>query len=105
MHLRLNRKSALPIHVQLGAQLLHLIQTGHWAAGTRLPTVRQLAGTLRINRNTVSKVFGELEREGYLSCERGRGTFVSPRKRKRAGLGPLLATIDEATRAARRLGL
>lgn len=105
MKLRLNRKAPLPVHAQLKAQLAHLIQAGRWAAGTRLPTVRQLAGTLRINRNTVSKVFGELEREGYLSCERGRGTFVSPRKRKRAGLGPLLATIDEATRAARRLGL
>ncbi len=107
MKLRLNRKAPLPVHAQLKAQLAHLIETGRWAAGTRLPTVRQLAGTLRINRNTVSKVFGELERERYLSCERGRGTFVSPRKRerKRAGLGPLLATIDEATRAARRLGL
>lgn len=106
MHLRLNRKSALPIHVQLGAQLLHLIQTGHWPAGTRLPTVRQLAGTLRINRNTASKVFAELERGGHLSCEPGRGTFVSPRKaaRKAGQLQELLGMMDEAVRRARRLG-
>ena len=80
MHLRLNRKSPLPIHIQLKAQLAHLIQAGEWSPGRRLPTVRQLAGSLRINRNTASRVFADLAREGHLSCERGRGTFVSPRR-------------------------
>lgn len=106
MFLKLKRKSPLPIHVQLRAQLVHLIQSGRWAPGTRLPTVRRLAGTLNINRNTVSKVFAELERGGYLSCERGRGTFVSPRGRRenRQKLRELLAAADEAARTARRLG-
>jgi len=65
-----------------------------------------LAGTLRINRNTASKVFAELERGGHLSCEPGRGTFVSPRKaaRKAGQLRELLGMMDEATRRARRLG-
>jgi len=104
--LRLNRKSALPIHVQLKAQLAHLIQTGRWTPGMRLPTVRQLAGVLRINRNTASKVFAELQRGGYLSCEAGRGTFVAPRKSagKSEKLRELLAMMDEATRRARQLG-
>lgn len=44
MDLNLNRKSQLPIHVQLKAQLTHLIQAGQLAPGVRLPTVRQLAG-------------------------------------------------------------
>lgn len=106
MKLRLNRKSALPIHVQLKAQLAHLIQTGQWRSGARLPTVRQLAGVLHINRNTASKVFRELAREGYLSCEPGRGTFVSPRKagEKGARLRELLAVMDEAAHRARQLG-
>lgn len=106
MHLKLNRKSSLPIHIQLKAQLAHVIQAGEWSPGRRLPTVRQLAGSLRINRNTASRVFAELAREGYLSCERGRGTFVSPR---RAGGKPertreLLLLLDEAMGRARRLG-
>jgi len=107
MRFALNRKSPLPIHVQLQAQLTHLIQSGHWRPGTQLPTVRQLARVLRINRNTAAKVFGELERDGYLSCEPGRGTFVSPRRAgaKTDGLRELWATADEAARRARRLGV
>src|SRR6267142_4783008 len=98
MDLNLNRKSQLPIHVQLKAQLTHLIQAGQLAPGVQLPTVRQLAGFLRINRNTVSKVFGDLEREGYLSCEPGRGTFVSRAQAKAeatsARMRALLAAVD-----------
>ena len=56
MRLSLSRKSPLPIHVQLKAQLAHLIQAGEWAPGRRLPTGRQLAERLRINRNTASRV-------------------------------------------------
>ena len=106
MHLRLNRKSPLPIHIQLKAQLAHLIEAGEWAPGRRLPTVRQLAGSLRINRNTASRVFAELAREGHLSCERGRGTFVSPRRAggRRERTRELLLLLDEAMGRARRLG-
>ncbi len=106
MRLRLKRKSPLPIHVQLKAQLAHLIQAGEWAPGRRLPTVRRLAELLRINRNTASRVFAELEREGYLSCERGRGTFVALRRagRKRQRTRELLLVLDEAMGRARRLG-
>ena len=106
MRLRLNRKSPLPIHIQLRAQLSHLIQTGEWSPGRRLPTVRQLAGSLRINRNTASRVFAELAREGHLSCQRGRGTFVSSRRvgGKRERMRELLLLLDEAISRARRLG-
>ncbi len=108
MDLTLNRKSPLPIHVQLKAQLAHLIQAGQLAPGTRLPTVRQLAGFLRINRNTVAKVFAELEREAYLSCEPGRGTFVS-RPKAEAGarsekMRALLTVVDAAMEKAQHLG-
>lgn len=108
MDLNLNRQSQLPIHVQLKAQLVHLIQTGHLAAGVQLPTVRQLAGFLRINRNTVSKVFAELGREGYLSCEPGRGTFVSRATGETEAIsgrmGALLAVVDASIRKAQQLG-
>jgi DNA-binding transcriptional regulator YhcF (GntR family) len=108
MDLKLNRKNQLPIHTQLKAQLVHLIRTKELVAGTQLPTVRQLAGFLRVNRNTVSKVFSEMEREGYLSCVPGRGTFVSsPKtesKMKVEKMQKLLVVVDDALERAKRLG-
>ena len=104
MDLKLNRKNQLPIHAQLKAQLTHLIRTKELITGTQLPTVRQLAGFLRVNRNTVSKVFSEMEREGYLSCVPGRGTFVSsPKmesKMKVEKMQKLLAVVDDAIEKA-----
>lgn len=108
MDLKLNRKNQLPVHAQLKAQLVYLIQSGQMAAGTQLPTVRQLAGFLRVNRNTVSKVFSEMQREGHLSCEPGRGTFVSAAKAKSKSkvesMHKLLAVVDEALERAGKLG-
>ena len=107
MDLKLNRKSQLPIHVQLKAQVAHLIQAGQIAPGAQLPTVRQVAGFLRVNRNTVSKVFAELERDGYLSCEPGRGTFVAPARleaKQGEKMRALLAVVDEAMGRAGQLG-
>ena len=108
MDLKLNRKNQLPVHAQLKAQLVYLIQSGQMRAGTQLPTVRQLAGFLRVNRNTVSKVFSEMQREGHLSCEPGRGTFVSAAKAKSESkvesMHKLLAVVDEALDRAGKLG-
>ena len=108
MDLKLNRKNQLPVHAQLKAQLVYLIQSNQMRPGTQLPTVRQLAGFLRVNRNTVSKVYSEMEREGYLSCETGRGTFVSGSKArsesKVESMHKLLAVVDEALDRAGKLG-
>lgn len=108
MDLKLNRKNQLPVHTQLKAQLVYLIQSGQLPTGTRLPTVRQLAGFLRVNRNTVSKVFSEMQREGHLSCEAGRGTFVSSTrmksKTKVERMNKLLAVVDDALEKAEQLG-
>jgi GntR family transcriptional regulator len=108
MDLKLNRKNQLPVHTQLKAQLVYLIQSGQLAAGTQLPTVRQLAGFLRVNRNTVAKVFADMQREGLLSCEPGRGTFVSSTplksKTKVERMNKLLEVVDDALEKAGRLG-
>jgi len=108
MDLKLNRNNQLPVHAQLKAQLVYLIQSGQLAAGAQLPTVRQLAGFLRVNRNTVSRVFSEMQRDGILSCEPGRGTFVaaSPAKSesKVERMNRLVEVVDEAMEKADQLG-
>src|SRR3954451_15026064 len=65
-----------PLYAQLERAIRVAIATGRLRVGERLPTVRQLAVDLRVNANTVAKVYGELERAGVLEPRRGVGTFV-----------------------------
>ncbi len=65
-----------PLYAQLERAIRVAIATGRLRVGDKLPTVRQLAVDLRINANTVAKVYGELERTGLLETRRGVGTFI-----------------------------
>src|SRR5829696_1158758 len=76
MDLRINSKSHVPVHVQLEGQIKHLILTGNFEMGSRLPSIRAMAGFLRVNRNRVARVFSDLEREGYVESRRGSGVYV-----------------------------
>ena len=69
----------MPLYAQLTRAIRFAITTGRLRVGERLPTVRQLAVDLRVNANTVAKVYAELERSGILETRRGVGTFVSAR--------------------------
>lgn len=68
-----------PLYHQLERSVRFAIATGKLSIGDQLPTVRQLAVDLRINANTVAKVYAELERTGVVETRRGVGTFVSAR--------------------------
>jgi GntR family transcriptional regulator len=67
----------LPLYAQLERGIRAAVTTGRLAVGAQLPTVRQLAVDLRLNANTVARVYAELERSGVLETRRGVGTFVS----------------------------
>lgn len=75
--IRIERKSPLPIHVQLDAQLRQLVAAGILGPGMRLPAVRQMAASLGVNRNTVQRVYQALERAGILETRSGKGTLVA----------------------------
>ena len=68
-----------PLHAQLERGIKAAIATGRLQVGEQLPTVRQLAVGLKVNANTVAKVYGYLERAGMLETRRGVGTFVAAR--------------------------
>jgi GntR family transcriptional regulator len=72
----LNADDPTPLYAQLERAIRVSIATGRLQVGDQLPTVRQLAVDLRVNANTVAKVYGELERAGVLETRRGVGTFV-----------------------------
>ena len=64
------------VWVQLRNRFVYLIKTGHYNPGDQLPSVRTLAAEAAINYNTVSKVYVNLEHDGYVESVRGRGVFV-----------------------------
>ena len=70
-------RDATPIYAQLERALRAAIATGRLREGDQLPTVRQLAVDLRVNANTVARVYAELERAGVLETRRGVGSFVT----------------------------
>ena len=75
----LDQADRTPVYAQLERGIRSAIATGRLAVGDQLPTVRQLAVDLRINANTVAKVYAFLERVGVLETRRGVGTFVAAR--------------------------
>ncbi|MFZ5918640.1 MAG: GntR family transcriptional regulator [Chloroflexota bacterium] len=74
---QIDTESRLPIYAQITEQIKAQIAAGQLKPGDQLPTIRQLATDLRINFNTVVRAYFELEREGLISTQRGRGTFVA----------------------------
>ena len=72
----IDARDATPIYAQLERGLRAAIATGRLAHGDQLPTVRQLAVDLRVNANTVARVYAELERAGVIETRRGVGSFV-----------------------------
>jgi GntR family transcriptional regulator len=80
----IDTRDRTPIYAQLERALRAAVATGRLQPGDQLPTVRQLAVELRINANTVAKVYAELERAGVVETRRGVGTFVSARPNEAA---------------------
>ena len=69
-------RDSTPIYAQLDRGLRAAIASGRLSPGDQLPTVRQLAVDLRVNANTVARVYADLERAGILETRRGVGSFV-----------------------------
>jgi DNA-binding transcriptional regulator YhcF (GntR family) len=99
---RLDAKAGTPLFDQLRTQIIDGIRDGRLAAGTRLPTVRALAGRLGLAVNTVARTYRELETAGMVETRGRAGTFV-------CGVDPGDARMVAAARAyvgtARALGI
>lgn len=73
----IDASSGVPFYRQIIDRVLLGIAAGQFKPGKRLPTVRQLAIDLRVNPNTVSRAYRELEIRGVVTTQRGTGTFVA----------------------------
>lgn len=73
----INKDSSMPLYVQIIEQIKYMILTGELKPGSKLPSGRQLADFLHINRATINNALNELENLGYLHTEKGVGTYVN----------------------------
>ena len=72
----LDPKSGVPFYRQIIDQIRYGIATGELKVGEQLPTVRALAVQLKVNLNTVTKAYKELEIQKILETQQGTGTFI-----------------------------
>ena len=79
MRIKLDHDRGVPLYRQIYDAVARGLGTGVLAPGEQLPTIHQLASELRVNPNTVARSYRDLERDGHISAQRGRGTFAAPR--------------------------
>ena len=73
---KLDPKSGVPFYRQIIDQIRYGVASGELKVGEQLPTVRALAVQLKVNLNTVSKAYRELEIQSVLETQQGTGTFI-----------------------------
>ena len=98
MLLRVDADLPLPVYEQIRVQVARLAVSGQTAAGTRLPTIRQLASDLGLSKGTVERAYELLEGDGVVERRGRAGTFL--RVRPTSGVGAHdLTELDEASDA------
>ena len=77
MKLSIESESKVPIYIQVEEQIRSFVAAGQLQPGDQLATIRELAAELRVNYNTIARAYLDLDREGIISTQQGRGTFVA----------------------------
>jgi len=103
----LDARSGVPPYQQIVHQVRRAVQLGQLKEGDQLPTVKEVAGHLAINPNTVLKAYKELEHAGLAAPRPGIGTFVTKTLSEAtlAAQGPLRSDLKRWLGRARRAGL
>ena len=102
----INYRDGRPIYEQVKDSLRTLVVTGALPPGEKLPSVRELAGRLAINPNTIQRAYRELEAQGYIVSVPGKGSFVSERSLEEARRREeLLQQLDALAAELRWLGV
>jgi len=92
--LEISTHSPVPIYEQIVDGVQRLVRRGDLTPGSVLPSVRQLAGDLEINPNTVARAYRALERDGILETAGRRGTRVAADARE-CSRSVLSSRLDE----------
>ena len=98
MRLNLDHHSGEPIYRQLVEQIKYHVACGRLRGGERLPSIRTLAGELKINPGTVVKAYEELQSAGLVVMKHGQGVFVATNREAAPATARRTAIADMARR-------
>jgi GntR family transcriptional regulator len=106
MIFQIDFQAGKPVYLQLADQIRYAAASGNLRPGDPLPSLRPLAEELRINRNTIAKAYAELEAQGMIETQPGKGYFIANNhaaltQQTRQRL--LMTEIDEAVVMAHQL--
>ena len=79
MKIEIDKKSGIPLYLQIKHEIKKLLESGDWRVDEQLPTERDLAERLEVSRNTVSMAYKELVLENIIQSIPGKGTFPNPK--------------------------
>ncbi len=103
----ISQSDGRPMYQQIMEQIKQRVAVGEWGRGEEIPSIRQLAVALRVSVITVKRAYLELEREGIILTQHGKGSIVAPDP----GLGQrlcdeeLASHIEHVARLGALLGL
>lgn len=106
--MKVDPRSHVPIYLQIADEIRAAVAAGVYRPGEALPSLRAMAVEVQVNPNTVQRAYDELEREGLVYSQRGRGLFVSEQGTASAQLTAgdgVRRTFDEAIRASLAAGM
>lgn len=103
--IHLNYRDTRPIYSQIIEGLKDQIRAGILQDGDKLPSVRELAGQLAINPNTIQRAYRELELQGWIATAAGKGCFVCGMPGEGGEDRELWDTLDQAAAALLKKGI
>ena len=106
--MRVDPRSHVPIYLQIADEIRAAVAAGLYRPGEALPSLRAMAVEAQVNPNTVQRAYDELEREGLVLSQRGRGLFVAEQGAASAQITAgdgVRRTFDEAIRASLAAGM
>lgn len=73
----ISQSDGRPMYLQIMEQVKQRVAVGDWAPGYEIPSIRQLAMSLRVSVITIKRAYLELEREGVIVTQHGKGSFIA----------------------------
>ena len=103
----ISQADSRPMYLQIMEQIKQRVAVGEWAPGQEIPSIRQLAMALRVSVITIKRAYLELERDGVIVTQQGRGSFVvlNPNLAPRLYDEEFVEHIEQAARLGTMLGL